>query len=152
MAKKNKKADETTPEVTSNENTVNETPVEPTAEITPEVEPAAELEVEPTMADAPAEAEVEPTAELEVEPTDEEEMIEVVFEDEELVVVEEPIIESKSQKHMFEEAIAKTPFVIYQNNIMICHSNPYLVIKTEDKYFEINYKKYSYNGIEIKQK
>ena len=65
---------------------------------------------------------------------------------------EAPAPAGKSKKQTFEESIAKTPYVIYQNGIMICHSNPHLVIKTTDKYFEINFKKFSYAGIEVKHK
>lgn len=55
-----------------------------------------------------------------------------------------------SQKEMFEEAISKTPYTIYQNGILVCNYSAFLNIKTEAKYFEINNKKYSYTGIEIK--
>lgn len=145
MAKKNKKNDAAleTPAV----NTENTTPV---SEIAPEVasvDPTSEVEaVEVEMevvAEDTAEA-VEPTADIDSVEVD------VTVEAVEPVAVEE--IKSKSQKEMFEEAISKIPFLIYQNGIMVCHSNPHLVIKTEAKYFEINFKKYSYTGIEVKHK
>lgn len=51
---------------------------------------------------------------------------------------------------MFEDAISKTPFTIYQNGILVCNYSAFLNIKNRSKYFEINNKKYSYSGIEIK--
>lgn len=68
-------------------------------------------------------------------------------------IIEEPVItKNKTIQEIFEEAIAKPPFVVFQNGVIVCHSNPLLKIKTEAKYFEINFKKYSYAGIEVKHK
>lgn len=60
------------------------------------------------------------------------------------------VVKDKTFKEVFIEAISKTPFYISQNNVVICHSSPYLVIKTEEKYFEIGNKKYAYAGTEVK--
>lgn len=123
-------------------------PVEPT------LEPTFDIIETPVVAEVPAEAPVE---EMELEKVTVAEEIKV--EEPIVEVVEEPVVEtvvepvvkkSLTQKEMFEEAISKTPFTIYQNGILVCNYSAFLNIKTEAKYFEINNKKYSYTGIEIK--
>ncbi len=66
------------------------------------------------------------------------------------LIVEVEEIKEVSAKDSFLNSIATVPYTIYQNGILICTSNPYLDIKAEEKYFEINFKKHSYAGIEIK--
>lgn len=55
-----------------------------------------------------------------------------------------------SAKDNFEKQISKTPYKIYQNGVLVCNYNEFLKINLQDKYFEINNKKYVYTGIEIK--
>lgn len=119
-------------------------PVEPT------LEPTFDIIETPVVAEVPAEAPVE---EMELEKVTVAEEIKV--EEPVVEVVAEPVVEAivkktLSQKEMFEEAISKTPYTIYQNGILVCNYSAFLNIKTEAKYFEINNKKYSYTGIEIK--
>lgn len=57
---------------------------------------------------------------------------------------------SLTQKQIFEKSIEQTPFTIFQNGILICHHSDFVKIKLEENYFEINFRKFSYNGIEIK--
>jgi len=127
-------------------------PVEPTLEHTFDIIDT------PVVAEVPAEAPVE-EMELEKVTVAEEikeeesavEVVEVVEVDEEPETIVEPVVKkSLTQKEMFEDAISKTPFTIYQNGILVCNYSAFLNIKTEAKYFEINNKKYSYTGIEIK--
>jgi hypothetical protein len=122
MAKKKTKNTENTPENTENTPVVNNETAEETA-----------TEETATEETATEETATEETATEEVAP-------------EEVA----PQIKEKSAQATFEELIAKTPYVIYQNGVMICHSSPYLAIKTEAKYFEINFRKFSYQGIEVK--
>lgn len=66
-------------------------------------------------------------------------------------VAPQPVVQTvTTPRDTFEKAISIKPFVIYQNGVMICHSNSNQVIKTDAKSFEINFKKYSYSGIEVK--
>jgi hypothetical protein len=131
MAKKTKKTtDNTVVDNTANntsDNTQETTPV--VEETTPVVEETAVTEEVAPVEETPVTEEAAPVAE------------EVA-----------PVVSAKSARETFEEAISKTPYAIYQNGIMICHSNPHLTIKTENKYFEINYRKFSYAGIEVKHK
>jgi len=113
----------------------NSEPVVPVEEtLVPAIEPTSEI-AEEVVSEQPA---------IEVEP-----VTQFVDDKIEYIVKEEPVKE-KTIKETFDEAISKPPFVIYQNGMVICHSNAHLVIKTEAKYFEINSKKYSYAGIEVK--
>lgn len=129
MAKKNKKNQENN--VTPVENA---TPVENT---TPEVEVTAE---------------VAPTDEVIVEKSP----IDIFHSSLEEPTIEQPKAEVKvqntqlSQKQMFEKAIETKPFTIYQNGILVCHHSDFVKITIADKYFEINFRKFSYDGIEIK--
>lgn len=128
-------------------------PVEPT------LEPTFDIIDTPVVAEVPAEVPAEaPVEEMELEKVtvaeeikEEESVVEVVEVDEEPETIVEPVVKkSLTQKEMFEDAISKTPFTIYQNGILVCNYSAFLNIKTEAKYFEINNKKYSYTGIEIK--
>lgn len=65
-------------------------------------------------------------------------------------IQEKPIIKSSSLKEIFLSNILQAPYSIYQNGILICHYDINNVIKANDKYFEVNGKKYTYLGIEIK--
>lgn len=125
MAKKAKNSEPVVPVV----------PVEET--LVPAIEPTSEI-AEEVVSEQPVieEAQVEPVTQF-------------VDDKIQYIVKDEPVKE-KTIKETFDEAISKPPFVIYQNGIVICHSNAHLVIKTEAKYFEINSKKYSYAGIEVK--
>ncbi len=69
---------------------------------------------------------------------------------EEPIVTEIPVIKETTPEETFKNAIAKTPFTIYQNGTLVCTYSMFLNIKTEKKYFEINNKKYSYVGLEFK--
>lgn len=144
MPKKSKKKQENNENPVENTTPVNETPeatevpaVEPEVEVTPEVE--AETE-----APTPEEIIVEKS------PTD------IFHSGLEEPKVEEPKVEAKpekkglSQKQMFEKAIETKPFTIYQNGILVCHHSDFVKITVTDKYFEINFRKFSYDGIEIK--
>ena len=53
-------------------------------------------------------------------------------------------------REMFEKAIEIKPFTIFQNGILVCHHSDFVKITVADKYFEINFRKFSYEGIEIK--
>lgn len=132
-------------------------PVEPTLE--PTVELINEVVVENvTPEEILNEVVVEDTTELLEDVSSAPLAIEKVEEkiEEVSVVVEEspvdatPLEVEVSAKDLFLNAIAVTPYTIYQNGILVCVSNPYLEIKAEEKYFEINFKKHSYAGIEIK--
>lgn len=64
----------------------------------------------------------------------------------EKLVVEVPM----TKKEWFKSSIKNKKFSIYQNNVLIANSNPTLVINIKEDYFEIYGKKYTYNGITIK--
>ncbi|TXG83602.1 MAG: hypothetical protein E6R13_03765 [Spirochaetes bacterium] len=127
-------------------------PVEPTFDIieTPVVAEASVQEMELEKVTVAEETVVEVVVEEPlVEVTEEEETINKIAEISE--AIDKAIVKKTlSQKEMFEEAISKTPFTIYQNGILVCNYSAFLNIKTEAKYFEINNKKYSYTGIEFK--
>lgn len=146
MPKKSKKNQENQENPVENTTPVNETPVEP--EVTPEVENEVAPEVEPTPEVTP-ESEVEAPVEIEVPNTP----TQIFQQGLEEPKVEEPKAEAKkglSQKEMFEKAIETKPFTIYQNGILVCHHSDFVKITVTDKYFEINFRKFSYEGVEIK--
>ena len=58
----------------------------------------------------------------------------------------------KTPKESFEESISKGAYQIYQNGVLICNSSPFIKIETYEKYFQISFRKFSYTGIEVKQK
>lgn len=69
----------------------------------------------------------------------------------ELPKVEKSIAEvPMTKKEWFKSSIKNKKFSIYQNNVLIANSNPTLVINIKEDYFEIYGKKYTYNGITIK--
>lgn len=73
----------------------------------------------------------------------------------EKVVEEKPKKESKKEKQtsfkdIFEAAIATTPYMIFQNSIMICRWKPNVSIECHEDGFTLNHVKYSYSGIEVK--
>lgn len=141
MSKKSKKKQENTENPVENTTSVNETPEtvisnEPEiVEVTPETEANTEASAEEIVAKSPTE----------------------IFQSGlEEPKVEEPKVEAKpekkglSQKEMFEKAIETKPFAIYQNGILVCHHSDFVKIAVTEKYFEINFRKFSYSGIEIK--
>jgi regulator of replication initiation timing len=128
---------------------VNETPNEnPVVETeTPEV--SSEETQAPTVEET--QAPVEEIIETEKSP------LEIFQSGLEEPIVPEPVVEAPkkgkelSQRQMFEKAIETKPFQIFQNGIVICHHSDYVgKITVADKYFEIAFRKFSYDGIEIK--
>jgi len=119
-------------------------PVEPTLEPVNEIfeiKLDEEVELIVDISNTPLEI----TKEEVIEEVIEEKLIEEKKED----VEEKIVIKELSQKDLFLETIKTVPFIISQNGVVICRSNPYLVIDAKDKYFEINFKKYSYTGLSI---
>ena len=116
-----------------------------------------EVKVTPSRRAATPVAEVKAKAVEEVKPVVEETKVEEVkpvvetkVEEVKPVVVAAPVAKEKTAKEVFEEAISKTPYTVFQNGVLVFTYNAYHDIKLTEKYFEINFKKYSYTGIEVK--
>lgn len=67
---------------------------------------------------------------------------------EEIIVI--PVIKNLTMKQSFLNNIQKENYSIFQNGKLIYTYDKNAIIKTSEKYFEINGKKYTYFGIEIK--
>ncbi len=65
-------------------------------------------------------------------------------------VIDIPVIKNLTMKQSFLKNIQKQNFSIFQNGKLIYTHDLNTIIKTSEKYFEINGKKYTYFGIEIK--
>jgi hypothetical protein len=120
-------------------NDVSNTPLEV---VTEKEEVVVEAVVEETVVEETVVEEVKATKKVKETKVEEKE---AVVEIKEPKKVKELTIQEK-----FEESIAKTPFTLYQNGVLVCTHNRFLVIKTNAKYFEINNKKYTYTGLDIK--
>lgn len=128
---KNQKNNKNTTNISniSNDSSVDQTPAE-NAAIEPIVEPA-----------------IEPTPAAESKPVKSKNAVKPVIAEPKFVTVK-----PNSIQETFEEAISITPYSIFQNGVLLCHYTEGLKIKTEAKYFEIQFKMYSYAGIEVKHK
>jgi len=142
MPRKSKKNQE------KEQNPVNTTPpvvVETEAPITPEVKPVVEVLPEVTPV-----SEVITQPEIEIQHQSPTHLFQSGLEEPKEVEIAKAEKKGLSQKEMFEKAIEIKPFTIFQNGILVCHHSDFVKITVADKYFEINFRKFSYEGIEIK--
>jgi hypothetical protein len=114
--------------------------VEPVVE-TPEPEVVAEEVVaEEVVAEEVVAEEVVAEEVVEVAPEETEVEVETVEEEPEM-----------AKKDWFKSELLKGTYAIYQNGVLITTSANPEVIHIADTYFQVNNKKYAYNGIEIKR-
>ena len=93
------------------------------------------------------------TKESEEVETKVEEVIEKVEEVETKVEEVENVKEvkvSNSFKDIFEKAIETTPYMLFQNGMLICRWKPNVSIECQEDGFVLNHVKYTYSGIEVK--
>lgn len=93
---------------------------------------------------------------VEEKPTEEVKEVEVptepdAVEDAVEEVVEETPEPEMAKKDWFMSELLKGTYAIYQNGVLITTSTNPEVIHIADTYFQVNNKKYAYNGIEIKR-
>lgn len=88
--------------------------------------------------------------EIDVQSTEEIKPIKITKKVEKVEKVIDTPKQTLSLKQSFLKNTEKTNFTIYQNGTLIYTYNENTKINVFDKYFEINGKKYTYLGIEIK--